>query len=137
MAKIEFSVPMHTKVYRHKKGDPFNIHRDFSVQATNRDVTFNLDDVWFLPPELAGLVNKSADQINRDTPEGWPTDLERAIGFKLPDNKFDVDYIVVPFGLIKWKKVVEEQEPMESADKIMRKIHEQNKGFYFPGKLPS
>lgn len=135
MAKIEFSVPKYTKVYRHQKGDPFNIHRNFSIQATDRDVTFTLDDVWFLPPDLASWLNKTADQINRDTPEGWPADLVRSIGFKIPENKLGVDYIVVPFGLIKWQRI-DESKP-DSAEKVIRKIHGQSKDFYFPGKLPS
>lgn len=138
MAKIEFSISKYTKVYRHQKGDPFNIHRNFSIQATDRDVTFSLDDVWFLPPDIAEWLKQSPDQINRDTPEGWPKELERAIGFKLPDNKLNVDYIVVPFGLVQWRRVPETTtDKPDSAEKVMRKIHGQSKDFYFPGKLPS
>ena len=129
MVRIVFTVPVGTMVYFHKKGQGFNINTDFGQKRTAKEVVYDLNDVWFLPPDIT-VLKREATEINEATPEGWPAALQRAIGFCIPENEHDIDYMVVAWGDIKWHKLADD------ASKTIRQVNQSDHHHYFPGQIP-
>ena len=128
MSEIIFTVPKNTMVYFHKRGMGYNINENFGQRLTHKDATYDMSDVWFLPPDIT-TRHLPAAEIDAATPEGWPKALKRSIGFKVPDNDLDIDYIVVPFGSIKWNKTGDESFATTEAKKQLRRFQQNDPPF--------
>jgi len=123
-------------VLRHKIGNPLDLSTGFEKVETERNVTFDDDDVWFGPSKPYQLSEDKNNLLcinGRRLDSGALEYLEqRHYGFKLPDNKANVDYIIVDKFAVTVKEATDSNK---EKNKILKRQHEK-KNYYFPGYLP-
>lgn len=165
---MTFKIPKSTAVWRHRAG--LSLHANsFEKAITDKEVTFDLSDVWYIPtndfvkdypspPELNNLLMPNELKASLDV---WGTDWSKTIGFKLPENKLGIDYLVVNFVNVRWSsnssgtwkycgvcgnpennywtycKCQSNIAKSNDASNIVRKTNQDSHNKYFPGYLPS
>jgi len=131
---MKFKVKKGTTVLTHTAGEAFNV-RTFSPSPTEIDVSFDKSDVWFIP----GVRNPEKDElihVRRDTDDKWYEYMVgNFFGFKLPQNKKNIDYIIVPKGEVEMIKSKEDVDShMSESDKTLRNVRGQAGGYWLPGQ---
>jgi len=137
---MKFKVKKGTTVLSHTEGEPFNV-RTFSPLPTEINVTFDGGDVWFIPGvrsvapsgDLPG--NDELGMVRRDTDQKWyEYMIGNFFGFKLPENKKNIDYIIVPKAEVEMVKSKEDVDShVSDSDKTIRTIRKQTGDFWVPG----
>lgn len=143
--KINFKIPAGTTIWYHTAGKRFNINVDFETKVTDKSVTFTLEDLWFIPegPARVGeLARFPIPSVILDDTKGetWPRDIQKSLGFKLPSNKLNIDYIIARFSDVTWEILRDKDDPLPTpsdASKIIRSMNQRGHGHYFPGQLPT
>jgi len=130
---MKYKVKKGTTVITHTKGASFDV-RKFMPLDTEVDVTFGENDVWFSPDKIS--MNEDFSSTEKDTPSEWfDFMLYNFYGFKLPENKKMIDYIIVEqhnVEMVKEKKDVDSH--ISDSDKTLKKIQRQSGGFWGPGQ---
>ena len=129
---MKLNIKKGTVVLTHKQGACFDV-RLFSPEPTDKDVFFDEDDVWFMPGDTS-MGDEQLELVRDDTDSSWfDYMVNESFGFKLPENKMQIDYIVAPKGGV---EIVKSKDDVSShiseSDKALRNIRRQTGNYSFP-----
>jgi hypothetical protein len=126
----------------HHSGDELDLRSNFEVKTTEKDVTFGSDDIWFSPTHSCGPIPFVLNGRQLDG-SAYNTLMKNYYGFHLPDNKLNIDKIIVkktfviPFEEAKnpMVKPDADESTVDAARRMERRLHREAGGFHFPGHL--
>ena len=131
---MKFRIKEGTTVLTHRQEADFNV-RNFSPLPTDNDVSFDKDDVWFVPG-VDDRENAHLNSVRLDSDSKWfEYMIGNFFGFKLPDNKKKIDYIIVPKAEVEMIKSKEDVDShISESDKALRSVRRQGGGYWLPGQ---
>ena len=145
---MKYRVKKGTTVLTHTESGSFNM-REFVPLETEIDVTFGIDDLWFKPGAAAAVAAArfvvmrgmnpkldALDSLRRSVESDWFDYLmDNYYGFHLPNNKKEIDYIVVMKDRVEEVKSKDDVDShISESDKALRKIRQQTGNHWMPGQ---
>ena len=131
---MKFRIKKETTVLTHREGTSFNV-RNFSPLPTDNDVSFDKEDVWFVPG-VDSREDAALASVCHDSAAGWfDYMIGNFFGFRLPENKKQIDYIIVPKAEVEMIKSKEDIDShISESDKALRNVRRQGGGYWLPGQ---
>lgn len=130
---MKFRIEKGISVYCRNKRGAWSIGR-WSNILTEKPVEFDLDDIWFAP---RGSALKDVHNYAKNEPSDFTKRVNNAYymssyyGFHLPENKYNVEQIVVPQDLVQVIEDPDEGTHISEARRLQRKVRQNRKNYNY------